>query len=107
MGELSEFTGAFGSIRTLALESEDAGLVTAAVHELGLAGRHNISVPRELAALTGLGARRYAVIDVGTNSVKFHIGERALDGGWRAVVDRAEVTRLGEDLERTGALGED
>ena len=31
---------------------------------------------------------RYAVIDTGTNSIKFHVGERAADGSWRAVVDR-------------------
>src|SRR5215510_376013 len=45
---------------------------------------------------------RYAVIDVGTNSVKFHVGEAAADGGWTTVVDRAEVTRLGEGLAATG-----
>ena len=54
--------------------------------------------------LAGLGARRYAVIDVGTNSVKFHIAERRADGAWRPVVDRAEVTRLGEGLDETGGL---
>ena len=47
---------------------------------------------------------RYAVIDVGTNSVKFHIAERAGDGSWRTVVDRAEVTRLGEGLDDSGRL---
>jgi exopolyphosphatase/guanosine-5'-triphosphate,3'-diphosphate pyrophosphatase len=46
----------------------------------------------------------YAVIDVGTNSVKFHIGERLPDGTWRTLVDRAEVTRLGEGLSETGAI---
>jgi exopolyphosphatase/guanosine-5'-triphosphate,3'-diphosphate pyrophosphatase len=50
---------------------------------------------------------RYAVIDVGTNSVKFHIGERSPEGAWRTVVDRAEVTRLGEGLEEAGELGEE
>jgi exopolyphosphatase/guanosine-5'-triphosphate,3'-diphosphate pyrophosphatase len=49
---------------------------------------------------------RYAVIDVGTNSVKFVIGERAGDGSWTTVVDRAEVTRLGEGLDDTGDLQE-
>jgi exopolyphosphatase/guanosine-5'-triphosphate,3'-diphosphate pyrophosphatase len=44
----------------------------------------------------------YAVIDVGTNSVKFHIGERLEDGSWRKIVDRAEVTRLGEGLREGG-----
>lgn len=47
---------------------------------------------------------RQAVIDVGTNSVKFHIGERAADGTWTTVIDRAEVTRLGEGIAATGAI---
>ena len=45
---------------------------------------------------------RYAVIDVGTNSVKFHIGEKHADGTWTTVVDRADVTRLGESLDASG-----
>src|SRR6516162_8020877 len=49
--------------------------------------------------------RRFAVIDVGTNSVKFHVGEREADGTWRSIADRAEVTRLGEGLDETGRLG--
>jgi exopolyphosphatase/guanosine-5'-triphosphate,3'-diphosphate pyrophosphatase len=44
------------------------------------------------------------VIDVGTNSVKFHVAERLPDGTWRAIVDRSEVTRLGEGLDESGAL---
>lgn len=48
---------------------------------------------------------RYAVIDVGTNSVKFNISERRLDGTWQTVMDRAEITRLGEGLEKTGEIG--
>jgi len=50
---------------------------------------------------------RFAVIEAGTNSVKFVIGERGKDGEWRTVVDRAEVTRRGEGLDRTGELNED
>ena len=50
---------------------------------------------------------RYAVIDVGTNSVKFHIGERSADGTWQTVVDCAEITRLGEGLEETGEISAD
>jgi exopolyphosphatase/guanosine-5'-triphosphate,3'-diphosphate pyrophosphatase len=48
---------------------------------------------------------RFAVIDVGTNSVKLHVGERGPDGTWRTVADRAEVTRLGEGLDESGRLG--
>ena len=54
----------------------------------------------------GFGAPRYAVVDVGTNSVKFHLAERREDGSWRTVVDRAEVTRLGEGIHETGTLDE-
>lgn len=50
---------------------------------------------------------RYAVIDVGTNSVKFNISERRDNGTWRAIVDRAEITRLGEGLEKTGEISSD
>jgi exopolyphosphatase/guanosine-5'-triphosphate,3'-diphosphate pyrophosphatase len=47
---------------------------------------------------------RYAVVDVGTNSVKFVIAERGEDGSWTTVVDRADVTRLGEGLDEGGEL---
>jgi len=47
---------------------------------------------------------RYAVIDVGTNSVKFNISERNRDGTWQTVMDRAEITRLGEGLEKAGEI---
>lgn len=50
---------------------------------------------------------RYAVIDVGTNSVKFNVSERREDGTWRTVVDRAEITRLGEGLQETGEINSD
>jgi len=50
---------------------------------------------------------RYAVIDVGTNSVKFNISERRTDGTWQVLVDRAEITRLGEGLEKTGEISHD
>jgi exopolyphosphatase / guanosine-5'-triphosphate,3'-diphosphate pyrophosphatase len=105
MAELSELRTEHGADRTVAVESEVPERVIAAVRELGLFSRHNVNVTRKLKALAGFDARRYAVIDVGTNSVKFHIAERAADGEWRALVDRAEVTRLGQDLDATGRLG--
>ena len=51
--------------------------MVATVLRLGLELRPNVSVPRELKTLARLDAHRFAVIDVGTNSVKFHLGERA------------------------------
>jgi len=50
---------------------------------------------------------RYAVIDVGTNSVKFNISERHDDGTWQTIVDRAEITRLGEGLQNSGEISSD
>ncbi len=47
---------------------------------------------------------RQAVIDVGTNSVKFHVGERQADGTWTTIVDRADVSRLGEGIKAKGAI---
>jgi exopolyphosphatase / guanosine-5'-triphosphate,3'-diphosphate pyrophosphatase len=47
---------------------------------------------------------RYAVIDIGTNSVKLHVGEREADGSWLRVVDRAQQTRLGEGLDQRGTI---
>ena len=49
----------------------------------------------------------YAVIDVGTNSVKFNISGRRDNGTWHTVVDRAEITRLGEGLDKTGEISPD
>ena len=105
MAELTEVKTETRATRTIAVEAEDPARVIAAVRELGLSSRSNVSFPRGLKTLLGLGSRRYAVIDVGTNSVKFHIGERRADGSWSTVVDRAEVTRLGEGLDETGSLG--
>ena len=107
MAERSEVRAEGREIGTIAVESEDQTRVPAALRELGLEARPNVSFPRGLKALLGLGARRFAVIDVGTNSVKFHIGERSPDGAWRTIVDRAEVTRLGEGLDEAGQLGEE
>ena len=105
MAELSEIRTDAGSARSIAIESPDPDLVLAAVRELGLASRANVCMGRGLKALVGFGSKRYAVIDVGTNSVKLHIGERRADGAWSKVADRAAVTRLGEGLDATGSLG--
>jgi exopolyphosphatase / guanosine-5'-triphosphate,3'-diphosphate pyrophosphatase len=96
--EIAEVVAGGQGVRTIAVESEDASAVMAAVRDLGLDTYANTSYPRGLAALADAGPVRYAVIDVGTNSVKFHVGERDAGGGWRTVTDRAEMTRLGEDL---------
>jgi exopolyphosphatase/guanosine-5'-triphosphate,3'-diphosphate pyrophosphatase len=90
--------------RTVAIESTDAAAVTEAVASVGLGEYVNTSYARGLEAILDRIPPRYAVIDCGTNSIKFHVGEREADRTWRTVVDRAEVTRLGEGLEETGAI---
>ncbi len=90
--------------RTLAIEAEDPAAVWATVTALGLGHRVNTSVPQGLLSLVSDERPRYAVIDVGTNSVKFHVGEQSNDGSWRSVLDRAELSRLGEGLSQSGMI---
>jgi exopolyphosphatase/guanosine-5'-triphosphate,3'-diphosphate pyrophosphatase len=105
MAEICELRADDGSTRSLVLESADPARVIAAVRSLGLETRANVCMVRGLKTLIGFGTARYAVIDVGTNSVKLHVGERRADDTWSVVADRATVTRLGEGLDATGALG--
>jgi exopolyphosphatase/guanosine-5'-triphosphate,3'-diphosphate pyrophosphatase len=105
MAELTDVRTDVGATRTIAVESEDPARVSAVARELGLGPRRVVCMARGLKVLVGFGARRHAVIDVGTNSVKFHLGERRADGEWRKIIDRAEVTRLGEGLDHAGRLG--
>ncbi len=91
-------------IRTIAIEAPDPSAVISSVHAMGLGGHVNTSYPRGLAAVLDEHPARFAVIDVGTNSVKFHIAELGDDTSWKKVVDRAEVTRLGEGLDEHGEI---
>lgn len=102
--ELTDVTANGTPIRTLALESADAAAVVALVRRMGFGGWVNVNYGRELGALVRGERPSFAVIDVGTNSVKFHVGCRDAGGTWRAIADRAEVTRLGEGLEAGGAI---
>jgi exopolyphosphatase/guanosine-5'-triphosphate,3'-diphosphate pyrophosphatase len=104
LAELADVSADGRATRTLAVESEDPDEVSRLVRELGLGGYVNTNYPRGLAALVAGEAMRFSVIDVGTNSVKFHAGERAADGAWHTVADRAELTRLGEGLAERGTI---
>ncbi len=104
MAELTSLVANGHEANTIAVESEDRVAVIGGVEELGLSGHVNTSYSRGLRCLLGMAPVRYAVIDIGTNSVKFHIGENQPDGSWTRVVDRAEVTRLGEGLDEQGEI---
>ncbi len=47
---------------------------------------------------------RKAIIDVGSNSIKFLLAERDADGTIRTIVDENNIARLGESLRQTGII---
>jgi exopolyphosphatase/guanosine-5'-triphosphate,3'-diphosphate pyrophosphatase len=104
--ELSDVAVDGVTTRTFAIESEDAGAVIEGVRSVGVAAFVNTAYPAGLAWLLGGTAERFAVVDCGTNSVKFHVAERLPPGAWRTIADRAEMTRLGEGLTEGGDIGE-
>jgi exopolyphosphatase / guanosine-5'-triphosphate,3'-diphosphate pyrophosphatase len=104
MAEVSEVRAGPKSARTVAVESEDPALVTAAMQKLLVTDLPNVCFARGLKTLVGFDSVRFAVIDVGTNSVKLHVGERHAGDAWRTIVDRAEVTRLGEGLRESETI---
>ena len=102
-GEITDVVADGRSARTFAVEGEDAAAVADQVRTLGLADFLNTAYPAGLARILAGTADRFAVLDCGTNSIKFHVAERT-DDGWSTLVDRAELTRLGEGIEATGAI---
>ena len=104
--EVTDVTADGQAIRTIAIESEDADAVVATVASMGLADYVNTHYGKGLAWVLAGAPERFGVVDVGTNSVKFHIGERGANGAWRRIADRAEMTRLGEGVDDSGAISD-
>ncbi|WP_051062741.1 Ppx/GppA phosphatase family protein [Ilumatobacter nonamiensis] len=104
MVEMTDITIDGNVGRSVTIESPDATQVMDTLFRLGLGDRPNISMARGIKALLGFGSSRLAVIDVGTNSVKYHLEERDADGTSSTLADRAEVTRLGENQSDDGVL---
>lgn len=46
--------------------------------------------------------KRFATLDVGTNSVLLLVAEKGADGHLKAICEEATLTRLGKDVDRTG-----
>ena len=44
-----------------------------------------------------------AIIDIGTNSIKFHLAQKA-DGTIKVLKDANNIARLGEGLKETGMI---
>jgi exopolyphosphatase / guanosine-5'-triphosphate,3'-diphosphate pyrophosphatase len=104
MVELTEISAEGRATRTVALESPEPHVVTDTMQRLGLTGLRNTCVARGLKSLLDWEPSRCAVLDVGTNSVKFVLADRSSDAGSRVETDTAVVTRLGEGLEQAGEL---
>lgn len=104
MAEFADVVVNGRTTQTIAVESDDPGAVAATVRSLGFGDYLNTSYPAGLRATLKGTPPRFAVIDAGTNSIKFHLGERADEGSWTTIADRAEVTRLGEDLDTDGVI---
>jgi len=47
---------------------------------------------------------KYAVIDIGTNSIKLCLAEKDGAGKWSVMVDCSEISRLGEGMHATGEI---
>lgn len=47
---------------------------------------------------------RFAAIDLGTNTILLLVAELSEDGSFRVLTDRAEIARLGEGVDKTGAI---
>src|SRR5262245_52058387 len=74
MAERSEIDVEGRTTVTVAVESTDRPAVVEAIRSLGYGDFLNINYQVGLKALLAGEAARYAVIDMGTNSVKFHVG---------------------------------
>ena len=107
MAEVTDLEVDAVPMRTIAIESEDPDKVIAAVNAAGMQTLVNHNFVRAMTGILGDQAVRYAVIDVGTNSVKFHMAEQSADGKWTAFVDRAELTRLGEGQLPNGPISDE
>ena len=51
------------------------------------------------------GTKRFAAIDIGTNTILLLIAELESDGSFQVLEDRAEITRLGAGVDRARQIG--
>ncbi|MBN1634149.1 MAG: Ppx/GppA family phosphatase [Ignavibacteria bacterium] len=51
--------------------------------------------------------KRYATVDVGSNSILLYIAKKNVSGHFTGILDKSEITRLGKGLYRTAILSND
>ncbi|MGN0158822.1 MAG: hypothetical protein ACI39W_06760 [Brotaphodocola sp.] len=51
--------------------------------------------------------KRVGIIDIGSNSIKFFVGEKGEDGTIKTIVDKNDIARLGEGLRETGRISDE
>lgn len=51
--------------------------------------------------------KRVGIIDIGSNSIKFFVGEKCEDGTIKTIIDKNDIARLGEGLRETGRISDE
>ena len=51
--------------------------------------------------------KKVAIIDIGSKSIKFFVGEKAEDGSIRTILDTNDIAALGEGLSKTGRISDE
>ena len=51
--------------------------------------------------------KKVAIIDIGSKSIKFFVGEKAEDGSIRTLLDTNDIAALGEGLSKTGRISDE
>lgn len=51
--------------------------------------------------------KRIGIIDIGSNSIKFFVGEKREDGTIATIIDENDIARLGEGLKDTGRISDE
>ena len=51
--------------------------------------------------------KKVAIIDIGSKSIKFFVGERQEDGTIRTILDTNDIAALGEGLSKTGRISDE
>ena len=51
--------------------------------------------------------KRVAIIDIGSKSIKFFVGEKQADGTIRTLLDTNDIAALGEGLSKTGRISDE